>query len=46
MYLSSVSHLDSFNRGVLDLKDLAYFLSVVVFGLFATHRAVEAHRWS
>ena len=46
IYLSSVSHLDSFSRGVLDLKDLVYFASVVVFGLFATHRAVEAHRWS
>ena len=46
LYLTSVSHLDSFSRGVLDLKDLAYFLSVVILGLFATHRAVEAHRWS
>ena len=46
LYISSVSHLDSFSRGILDLKDLTYFLSVVVFGLFATHRAVEAHRWS
>jgi ABC-2 type transport system permease protein len=46
LYLSSVSHLDSFSRGILDLKDCVYFLSVVIFGLFATHRAVEAHRWS
>jgi ABC-2 type transport system permease protein len=46
LYLCSTTHLDSFGRGVLDLKDLAYFLSVIVFGLFATHRAVEAHRWS
>ena len=46
IYLASVSHLDSFSRGTLDLKDLTYFLSVIVLGLFATHRAVEAHRWS
>ena len=46
LYLASVSHLDSFSRGTLDLKDLTYFLSVIVLGLFATHRAVEAHRWS
>jgi len=45
-YLSSVSHLDSFSRGTLALKDVLYFLSVIVLGLFATHRAVEAHRWS
>jgi len=45
-YLSSVSHLDSFSRGTLDLKDLTYFVSIVVLGLFATQRSIEAHRWS
>jgi len=45
-YLSSVSHLDSFSKGTLELKDLVYFLSICALGLFATHRAVEAHRWS
>jgi ABC-2 type transport system permease protein len=45
-YLSSVSHLDSFSKGTVDLKDLVYFLSICAVGLFATHRAVEAHRWS
>ncbi|MFL5393735.1 MAG: ABC transporter permease [Myxococcales bacterium] len=45
-YLSSVSHLDSFSRGTLDLKDLVYFVSICALGLFATHRAIEAHRWS
>ena len=45
-YLSSVSHLDSFSRGTVELKDLVYFLSICVVGLFASHRAIEAHRWS
>jgi len=45
-YLASVSHLDSFSKGIIDLKDLLYFVSVIALGLFATHRAVEAHRWS
>src|SRR6267143_1717139 len=45
-YLASVSHLDSFSKGTLDLKDVIYFLSIIVLGLFATNRAVEAHRWS
>src|SRR5437588_9605174 len=45
-YLSSVTHLDSFSRGTVDLKDLVYFLSICALGLFATHRAIEAHRWS
>src|SRR5690606_6012935 len=46
MYLSSVSHLISFARGVVNLEDLVYFLSIVVFGLFLTHRSVEARRWA
>ncbi len=45
-YLSAVSHLDSFSKGTVSLKDTLYFFSVIVLGLFATHRAVEAHRWS
>jgi ABC-2 type transport system permease protein len=45
-YLASVSHLDSFSKGTLELKDVIYFLSIVALGLFATNRAVEAHRWS
>jgi ABC-2 type transport system permease protein len=45
-YLSSVSHLDSFSKGTIDLKDIVYFLSLIVLGLFATTRAVESHRWS
>ena len=44
--LSAVSHLDSFSRGVVELKDVVYFLSVIVLGLVASNRAVEAHRWS
>ncbi|MGZ6142129.1 MAG: ABC transporter permease subunit [Myxococcales bacterium] len=45
-YLASVSHLDSFSKGTIDLKDITYFVSIIVLGLFATNRAVEAHRWS
>jgi ABC-2 type transport system permease protein len=46
LYLTAVTHLESFSRGVVEPKDLVYFLSIVLLGLFATHRAVEAHRWS
>src|SRR5712671_1511580 len=45
-YLASVSHLDSFSKGTIDLKDIVYFLSLITLGLFATNRAIEAHRWS
>lgn len=45
-YAAAGNHLESFVRGTIDLKDLFYFLSVCTLGLFATHRAIEAHRWS
>lgn len=45
-HLSSVSHLYSFARGILDAKDVVYYLSAVILGLFLTHRALEARRWA
>ncbi|MGI5862248.1 MAG: ABC transporter permease [Myxococcales bacterium] len=45
-WLSAQRHLHGFARGVFDLKDLAYYLSWIVLGLFLTHRAIEAHRWA
>ncbi len=45
-HLSSVGHLVSFARGVIELEDVVYFLSLAVIGLFLTHRAVEARRWA
>lgn len=45
-YLASTQHIVSFAKGNVDAKDLVYFLSVCVLGLFLTHRAVEAQRWA
>ena len=44
-YLSIVTHFENFNRGVLDLKDVVFYLSMIFFGLFITSRAMEAQRW-
>lgn len=44
-YLSIVSHMDSFSRGVIDSKDLIYYLSMIFFGLFLTSRSLESLRW-
>jgi ABC-2 type transport system permease protein len=44
-YLSVQGHLDSFSKGVLDLKDIVYYLSVIFVGLFLTARSLEAFRW-
>jgi ABC-2 type transport system permease protein len=41
---SVVTHFDNFQRGVIDLRDLAYFLSVIGFALFATSVIIRGHR--
>jgi ABC-2 type transport system permease protein len=43
--LSIVSHMDSFSRGVIDSKDIIYYLSMIFFGLFLTARSIESLRW-
>ncbi len=44
-HLSIITHLDSFIRGVVELKDVVYYLSATAFGLFLTHRVLESNRW-
>ncbi|MFL6449538.1 MAG: ABC transporter permease [Bryobacteraceae bacterium] len=44
-YLSIVSHMDSFTRGVVDTKDIVYYLSMIFLGLFLTTRSLESLRW-
>jgi ABC-2 type transport system permease protein len=44
-YLSIVSHMESFSRGVIDSKDLIYYLSMIFLGLFLTTRSLESLRW-
>jgi ABC-2 type transport system permease protein len=41
---SVVTHYDGFQRGVIDLRDLAFFLSVIGFALFATGVVIRSHR--
>ena len=44
--LSASEHLGSFLSGRIELKDVAYYLSFVVLGLWLTDRAIEGHRWA
>ena len=44
-YISIVSHLDSFTRGVIDTKDIIYYCSMIFLGLFLTVRSLESLRW-
>jgi len=41
---SVVTHFDNFQRGVIDLRDFAYFASVIGFALFATGVIIRGHR--
>lgn len=44
-YLSVVSHFEPFSKGVIDTKDVLFYLSVIFFGLFLTARSMESLRW-
>jgi ABC-2 type transport system permease protein len=45
MYLGVTTHLDDMIKGVIDLKDVVFYLSVIGFGLFLAHESVESQRW-
>jgi ABC-2 type transport system permease protein len=44
-YLSITDHIDSFAKGVLDMKDVVFYVSLIALGLFLTARAMESIRW-
>ena len=44
-FLSILEHNDSFSKGVLDTKDVLYYLNFTVLALFLTLRSLEARRW-
>ena len=41
---SVITHFDGFQKGVLDTRDLFFFLSVIGFALFATGVIIRGHR--
>jgi ABC-2 type transport system permease protein len=41
---SVVTHYDAFQRGVIDLRDFFFFVSVIGFALFATGIIIRGHR--
>jgi ABC-2 type transport system permease protein len=44
-YLSVTKHIQEFAKGVIDTKDVVYYLSFIGFGLFLSKQSVESHRW-
>lgn len=41
---SVITHFDGFQKGVIDSRDLAFFVSVIGFALFATGVIIRGHR--
>ncbi len=44
-YCSVLTHFEPFSKGVIDSKDVIFYLSVIFFGLFLTQRSLESLRW-
>lgn len=44
-YLGVTTHLEDLVKGVIDLKDVVFYLSVIGFGIFLAHQSVESQRW-
>ncbi len=44
-YLSLTEHFGDMVKGVVDTRNIVYFLSVIVLSLFLTQRSVESLRW-
>jgi ABC-2 type transport system permease protein len=44
-YLSVVTHFEPFSKGVIDSKDVIYYVTMIFLGLFLTARSLESLRW-
>ena len=44
-YLSIRTHVDSMSRGVIDSRDIVYFLSIIAIGLVATRIMLSKRNW-
>jgi ABC-2 type transport system permease protein len=44
-YCSVLTHFEPFSKGIVDLKDVVFYLSMIFLGLFLTARSMESLRW-
>lgn len=44
-YIGLGSHFASINRGVLDSRDIIYYLTVIFFFLYLNTRQIESRKW-
>lgn len=44
-YLSIITHMENFSKGIVDLKDVVFYLSFIFLALFLILRQMEFLRW-
>jgi ABC-2 type transport system permease protein len=44
-YASVITHFDDFQKGIIDSRDILYFVTLAGLGIFLTLRSVESLRW-
>jgi hypothetical protein len=44
-YIAIAPHFEQFSRGVIELKDVVYYVSAIGIGLFLSKRSLESLRW-
>jgi len=44
-YLSLLTHFNNIARGVIDSRDVLYYLSIIVLFLFLNRKNIEARKW-
>jgi ABC-2 type transport system permease protein len=44
-YFSVQAHFESFSKGVIDSKDIIFYVTMIALGLFLTSRSLESVRW-
>jgi ABC-2 type transport system permease protein len=44
-YFSVITHFESFSKGLIDTKDVVFYVSMTLLALFFTARSMESMRW-
>jgi ABC-2 type transport system permease protein len=44
-YCSILTHFEPFSRGIIDTKDVVFYLTAIFLGLFMTARSLDSLRW-
>ncbi len=44
-HLSILEHFQNFSKGIIELKDVVYYLSFIFFTLFLTQRVLDSQSW-